>query len=160
MVADCFVYMIYVAIFWTCVFLFFAIIRLIFYFLKSKTLVNTAVLSGYPVIHPVWIFGLAHSNKIEEVTHRATCHTSDDTVIHFPRDACSSGLLFSGGELSGSDAVSLVSKLDQTSALENLIIWFPLPHTINLVVDSPKGHAHSPAPEYSTSSILLRELAK
>uniref|UniRef100_A0A0X3Q2J2 Transmembrane protein family 132 fourth domain-containing protein n=1 Tax=Schistocephalus solidus TaxID=70667 RepID=A0A0X3Q2J2_SCHSO len=126
--------------------------------LKSMSLVNTAVLSGYPTRYPVWVFGLTHSNELEDVTSRATCHAGDDTVIHFPRDSCSAGLLFSGGELSGSSALALVTKLDRSSAEENIVVWFPRPYTVNLVVDTPKAHNPSPLHEYATETTLLKAL--
>ncbi|VDK69302.1 unnamed protein product [Dibothriocephalus latus] len=117
-----------------------------------------SVLSGYPTRCPVWVFGLTHSNELEDVTSRANCHAGDDTVIHFPRDSCSAGLLFSGGELSGSSGLALVTKLDRSSAQENIVVWFPKPYTVNLVVDTPKAHNHSPLHEYSTETTLLRAL--
>ncbi|VDO06037.1 unnamed protein product [Rodentolepis nana] len=139
------------------------------HFRFSTSFVNTAVLSGYPTRHPVWIYGLTHNNELQDVTSTSTCHTSDDSVAHFPKDSCSAGLVFSGGELAGGDSISLVAKVDRISASELITVWYPqLPQGVTLVAESPRGGTTT-APftftstlsaGYSTSSILLRTLAE
>ncbi|KAL5110805.1 hypothetical protein TcWFU_008514 [Taenia crassiceps] len=140
--------------------------------IKSTSLVNTAVLSGYPTRHPVWVFGLTHSLELRDVTTHSTCHTNDESVAHFPRESCSAGLTFSGGELGGSEGLHLVAKVDRTSAAEMVTVWFPQqPHGVALVIENPRDGltsalgaiATATGPhslhEYSTTSILLRSLA-
>ncbi|KAM3186825.1 hypothetical protein ACTXT7_003548 [Hymenolepis weldensis] len=135
---------------------------------QSTSLVNTAVLSGYPIRRPVWVYGLTHGNEVRDVTSTSTCHTSDDSVAHFPKDSCSAGLVFSGGELGGADTLSLVAKVDRTSADESITVWYPQePQGVTLVVESPRGGptaipfapTESLTSGYSASSILLRALA-
>ncbi|VUZ51759.1 unnamed protein product, partial [Hymenolepis diminuta] len=137
--------------------------------IKSTSLVNTAVLSGYPIRRPVWVYALTHGNELRDVTSTSTCHTSDDSVAHFPKDSCSAGLVFSGGELGGADSLSLVAKVDRTSADESITVWYPQqPQGVTLVAESPRGGPTAVpfAPTetltsgYSTSSILLRALAE
>ena len=116
------------------------------------------------------MFGLTHGYELLDVTTRSTCHTSDETVAHFPRDSCSAGLTFSGGELGGSDGLSLVAKVDRTSAGEAVTVWFPQqPHGVSLVVESPKGGSNPTSSditslmgsrEYSTTSTLLRAITE
>ncbi|VDM25101.1 unnamed protein product [Hydatigera taeniaeformis] len=140
---------------------------------NSTSLVNTAVLSGYPTRHPVWVFGLTHGHELRDVTTRSTCHTNDESVAHFPREACSEGFTFSGGELGGSEGLTLVAKVDRTSASETVTVWFPQqPHGVALVIENPRdGPTSIPSAiatatgsyslhEYSTTSIMLRSLAE
>nr|CDS16798.1 transmembrane protein 132E [Echinococcus granulosus] len=140
--------------------------------IKSTSLVNTAVLSGYPTHHPVWVFGLTHGHELRDVTAHSTCHTNDESVAHFPRESCSAGLTFSGGELGGSEGLTLVAKVDRTSAAELVTVWFPQqPHGVYLVIENPREGPTSVSStsaaatgthllhEYSTTSIMLRSLA-
>ncbi|CDS41820.1 transmembrane protein 132E [Echinococcus multilocularis] len=140
--------------------------------IKSTSLVNTAVLSGYPTHHPVWVFGLTHGHELRDVTAHSTCHTNDESVAHFPRESCSAGLTFSGGELGGSGGLTLVAKVDRTSAAELVTVWFPQqPHGVYLVIENPREGPTSVSStsaaatgthllhEYSTTSIMLRSLA-
>ncbi|VDD75903.1 unnamed protein product [Mesocestoides corti] len=131
---------------------------------KSRSLVNTAVLSGHPSQYPVWVFGLTHAHELRDVTARSTCHTGDESVAHFPRDACAAGLTFSGGELGGAQDLLLVAKVDRTNAREQVTVWFPRQSDgVSLVVDQPReGQAFAssthPLHEYSFTSVFLHGL--
>lgn len=71
--------------------------------------------------------------------------------------------------MGGSDALSLVAKVDRTSAGESITVWYPQqPLGVTMVVESPRsGPSIVPfaptgtlASGYSTSSILLRALTE
>ncbi|TGZ65923.1 hypothetical protein CRM22_005623 [Opisthorchis felineus] len=111
--------------------------------LKTSALVNVAALTGRPSTHPVWVYGLTHDGQLIDVTDRATCHTGDDAVIHFANDSCSK-LGFSGAELDGSPGLPLVAKMDGRSATTTLLVWFPKPPALRLVIGPETAGNSSP----------------
>ncbi|KAK2714826.1 hypothetical protein QYM36_009134, partial [Artemia franciscana] len=101
---------------------------------KTKEIVNTAVLTGHPVARSLKIFMVSQAGQVADVTLQASCTSLDESILKVS-PSCTS-VYVDGGEIRGSSNATVQIKYDSKTSLLSMIVWFPeLP--VHIELDDP-----------------------
>ncbi|XP_022686153.1 transmembrane protein 132C-like [Varroa jacobsoni] len=113
---------------------------------KTRDLINTAIITGSQVSQLVKLIMISEAGQMSDVTHKAACHSSDESVLKVS-PSCTSVYL-DGSEIRSSANVSIHVKYSGHMSESHFTVWTPeTPFTIS-VSDEKLSHIkqwHAPA---------------
>ncbi|XP_018493777.1 transmembrane protein 132C [Galendromus occidentalis] len=112
---------------------------------RSRDLINTAIITGSQVSQLVKLIMISEAGQMSDVTHKASCHSSDESVLKVS-PSCTS-IYLDGSESRSSANVSIHVKYSGHMSESYFTVWTPeTPFTIS-VSDEKLSHVkqwHAP----------------
>uniref|UniRef100_T1J6G2 Transmembrane protein 132E n=1 Tax=Strigamia maritima TaxID=126957 RepID=T1J6G2_STRMM len=98
---------------------------------KTWELMNTALLNGKQVSHPMKVYIVSQAGKVADVTLRSTCQSVDESILKVS-SSCTSVYL-DGSEIRGSHNASIIVTYEGYKGQAQFTVWVPeLPLDIQL----------------------------